>query len=236
MVEGGRERHRWRRRRCGPRPFDQATATACSRATSPEAVMALATSPGPAAAEGGGRLVGGLGGVGHGQADPDRPVPRAAPRRAGSRWRPRSGRPGRPSRRRPRDRWRWRCPRGPAPPGRRRCAAGPRPADRGRGERVGGEAPGRRRGLLADHQPQVGPGPQVSPASTAAARNPRGAHSPPRRPPPCSRPPRPPLRSQPAAVANRRLALPYPAVRRTACGARRPGRPCGRGRRRRRRR
>ena len=39
----------------------------------------------------------------------------------------------------------------------------PRPAHRGGGERVGGEAAGRRRGLLADHQPQVGPWPRGQP-------------------------------------------------------------------------
>ena len=165
-------------------PSDQATATACSRATPPEAVMALATSPDPRRPRAAVALSAASAASATASRTPTAPVPQSSTSPAGQPMAAaqRAARAAASA-----------SPSGPvaalALPAWTSTARAMPVRSWSRDQRTGAEANGWavKRPAAAEvcwltTRPRSGPGPWVSPASTPAARNPRGAHSPPSTP------------------------------------------------------
>ncbi len=165
-------------------PSDQATATACSRATPPEAVMALATSPDPRRPRAAVALSAASAASATASRTPIAPVPHsstssAAQPMAAAQRAARAAASASPS--------------GPvaalALPAWTSTALAMPDRSWARDQRTGAEAngwevkrPAATEVCWLTTSPRSGPGPAASPASTADARNPRGAHSPPSTP------------------------------------------------------
>ena len=165
-------------------PSDQATATACSRATPPEAVMALATSPDPRRPRAAVALSAASAASARASRTPTAPVPQSSTSPAGQPMAAaqRAARAAASA-----------SPSGPvaalALPAWTSTARAMPLRSWSRDQRTGAEANGWavNRPAAAEvcwltTRPRSGPVPRVSPASTPAARNPRGAHSPPSTP------------------------------------------------------